>query len=110
MTQTFLQQLTDLLGSDIVHTKEAEIEPWLTDWRGIYKGCAQAIVRPFTTQQVADCLRLCNEHKVPVVPRGGNTGLCGGATPNDSPMNIIVSLARLKIGRASGMDIGCQYV
>src|SRR3546814_20848047 len=77
MTQTFLQQLTDLLGSDIVHTKEAEIEPWLTDWRGIYKGCAQAIVRPFTTQQVADCLRLCNEHKVPVVPRGGNTGLCG---------------------------------
>src|SRR3546814_230920 len=114
MTQTFLQQLTDLLGSDIVHTKEAEIEPWLTDWRGIYKGCAQAIVRPFTTQQVADCLRRCNEHKVPVVPRGGNTGLCGGATPNDSPMNIIVSLDRMNkirsidpIANTLVADAGC---
>src|SRR5690606_23773140 len=82
MNQAFLDQLTQALGTDAVITDPAELEPWLTDWRGVYKGGAQAVVRPTTTEQVAACLRLCNEHRVPVVPRGGNTGLCGGATPD----------------------------
>ncbi|MYN13082.1 FAD-binding protein [Pusillimonas sp. TS35] len=99
-TQTFLDSLVQLLGKDIVLTNQADIEPWLSDWRGVYKGQAQAVVRPVNTQQVADCLRLCNEHKVPVVPRGGNTGLCGAATPDASPANVILSLDRMNAIRS----------
>ena len=91
----FLRQLTHSLGETAVHTNPADIEPWLTDWRGIYRGAAQAVVRPSSTQQVADCLRLCNTHKIPIVPRGGNTGLCGAATPSASPANVILSLDRM---------------
>ncbi len=114
MTQTFLTQLVDLLGDDIVQTEAAEIEPWLSDWRGVYKGHAQALVRPVTTQQVADCVRLCNEYKMPVVPRGGNTGLCGGATPDESSANVIISLDRMNkvrsintIANTLVADAGC---
>src|SRR5690606_20552036 len=90
------------------------IEPWLTDWRGVYKGRAQAVLRPSTTEQVAACLRLCNEHRVPVVPRGGNTGLCGGATPDASPANVVLSLDRMNrirsidtISNTLVADAGC---
>ncbi|NLC35708.1 MAG: FAD-binding oxidoreductase [Alcaligenaceae bacterium] len=114
MKQEFLNTLTQTLGKDAVITDPAEIEPWLTDWRGVYKGDAQAVVRPGNTRQVADCLRLCNEYRVPVVPRGGNTGLCGGATPDVSPSNIVLSMDRMNrirsidtISNTLVADAGC---
>ncbi len=111
---SFLEQLVQCLGKDVVQTEAAEISSWLSDWRGVYTGQAQAVVRPTSTRQVADCLRLCNEHKVPVVPRGGNTGLCGGATPDASPANVVLSLDRMNqlrsidtIANTLVADAGC---
>ena len=100
MNQEFLEKLVQTLGQDTVIVESAALEPWLADWRGVYKGRAQAVVRPSSTQQVADCLRLCNEYRVPVVPRGGNTGLCGGATPDASPANVVLSLDRMNCIRS----------
>jgi FAD/FMN-containing dehydrogenase len=94
-TSDFSQRLIDALGPDTVYTRADDIEPWLADWRGLYKGQAQAVVRPRTTEAVAQCLALCQEAGVPVVPRGGNTGLCGGATPDNAPANVILSLDRM---------------
>ncbi|MGI4862027.1 MAG: FAD-binding oxidoreductase [Janthinobacterium lividum] len=102
-TPAFAQQLRDALGADIVETSAAAIAPWLTDWRGIYHGDAQAVVRPRTVEQVATCLRLCTAARVPVVPRGGNTGLCGGATPQKQddarPSSVILCLDRMNAVR-----------
>lgn len=98
----FAQVLVDKLGSDVVLSAPEDVVPWLTDWRGIYKGRAQAVVRPRTTAQVADCMRLCNEARIPVVPRGGNTGLCGGATPDSHLENVVLSLDRMNAVR--GID------
>lgn len=112
--QGFPGKLLQALGPETVITDPAAIEPWLTDWRGVYKGRAQAVLRPSTTEQVAACLRLCNEHRVPVVPRGGNTGLCGGATPDASPANVVLSLDRMNrirsidtISNTLVADAGC---
>uniref|UniRef100_UPI0028B1506C FAD-binding oxidoreductase n=2 Tax=Achromobacter TaxID=222 RepID=UPI0028B1506C len=69
----FSQRLVQALGPDTVFTDPADITPWLSDWRGLYNGQAQAVVRPRTTAEVATCLALCQEAGVPVVPRGGNT-------------------------------------
>lgn len=114
MNQEFLDELVRLLGEDTVIVDPADMEPWLVDWRGVYKGGAQAVVRPASTQQVADCLRLCNEYRIPVVPRGGNTGLCGGATPDASPANVVLSLDRMNrirsidtIANTLVADAGC---
>ncbi len=96
----FTQRLVRALGPDTVLTAEADIAPWLSDWRGLYKGQAQAVVRPRTTDEVAICLALCQEAGVPVVPRGGNTGLCGGATPDSGAANVVLSLDRMNAVRA----------
>lgn len=114
MNHEFLNKLIEALGEEYVIVAPADLEPWLADWRGVYKGKAQAVLRPGDTKQVADCLRLCNEYRVPVVPRGGNTGLCGGATPDASPANVVLSLDRMNrirsvdaIANTLVADAGC---
>ncbi|MDQ8034018.1 MAG: FAD-binding oxidoreductase [Bordetella sp.] len=94
------QPLRATLGPDVVLTEPADIEPWLADWRGIYRGQAQAVLRPRTTAEVAQALALCQAAGVPVVPRGGNTGLCGGATPDGSTANVVLSLDRMNAVRS----------
>ena len=96
----FAQRLAQALGSDTVLTAPDDIAPWLSDWRGLYNGQAQAVVRPSSTGQVAQCLALCQQAGVPVVPRGGNTGMCGGATPDQAPANVILALDRMNAVRS----------
>ncbi len=99
-TTAFSQRLVQALGEDVVITASEDIAPWLSDWRGLYNGHAQAVVRPRTTEEVATCLTLCQEAGVPVVPRGGNTGLCGGATPDSNQANVVLCLDRMNAVRS----------
>jgi FAD/FMN-containing dehydrogenase len=74
----------------------ADLEPYLTDHRRLYHGRALAIALPRSVAEVSELLAFCNRHGIGVVPQGGNTGYCGGATPDDSGGQVVVSLARLK--------------
>lgn len=98
-----IDELVGLLGQANVLTG-ADAESYLTDWRGRYSGRALAVVRPGSTQDVAALMRWCTLHRVPVVPQGGNTGLCGGATPDASGEAIVLSLTRLNHIRAIDTD------
>jgi FAD/FMN-containing dehydrogenase len=69
---------------------------FLTDWRGAYSGTAAAVVRPGSTEEVAAVVGLCRELGVAVVPQGGNTGLCGGAVPDASGRQVVLSLTRMR--------------
>jgi FAD/FMN-containing dehydrogenase len=91
---TFLAELQALLGAEHVLTG-GDADSYTVDWRGRYRGRALAVARPGSTQAVADVVRLCAGHGVPVVPQGGNTGLCGGATPSADGKALVLSLARL---------------
>jgi FAD/FMN-containing dehydrogenase len=68
----------------------------LTDWRGRYQGDAIAVVFPRTTAEVAAVVAWCRAHQVTITPQGGNTGLCGGATPlgGERP-RLLLNLQRL---------------
>ncbi len=81
----------------------ADATPYLTDWRERYSGHALAVVRPGSTAEVAAVVRSCASAGVPIVPQGGNTGLCGGATPDDSGRAVVVLLQRLN--RIRGTDL-----
>jgi D-lactate dehydrogenase (cytochrome) len=81
-------------------TAESDVAPFLTDHRELYRGRAIAVAQPDTPQQVAQLLALCNDGRVAVVPQGGNTGYCGGATPDESGAQLVVSLRRLNHIRA----------
>ena len=75
---TLLARLAGVVGGAHVLTAPADVEPYLADWRGRYRGAARAVVRPASTEEVAAVVRACAERGTPIVPQGGNTGLCGG--------------------------------
>ncbi|MGN6689367.1 MAG: FAD-binding oxidoreductase, partial [Sphingopyxis sp.] len=79
-----LARLADLLGPKGLSTDPDVLAPWLTDWRGKYNGKAAAMLSPVNTEEVAAVVRLCAAEGVALVPQGGNSGMVGGATPDDS--------------------------
>ncbi|GAA4328660.1 FAD-binding oxidoreductase [Pigmentiphaga soli] len=96
---TLLAELAAAIGPDHVLAGPAGA-PFLTDWRRRYTGRAAAVVRPASTAEVARVVGICLRHGAPMVPQGGNTGLAGGATPDDSGRAVVISLARMNRIRA----------
>ena len=82
-------------------TRPEDIEPFLVDHRGLYRGAALAVVQPSSTEEVSRLLAWCNEARVGVVPQGGNTGYCGGATPDPARRDIVLSMRRLNRYRSA---------
>src|SRR4029079_2460959 len=81
-------------------TDPADIDPWLSDWRGRWHGDSLAILQPQSTEEVAAMVALASEHGVPLVPQGGNTSMVGGATPPAAGSALIISLRRMNRVRA----------
>ena len=79
-----------------------DLSAYERDWRGRYPGRALAVALPASTAEVAAVVQLCAEHGTSLVPQGGNTGLVGGSTPDDSGRQIVLSLARMR--RVRGID------
>src|SRR5574338_175080 len=101
---SFLQDLVAVLGREAVVTEPADMAAYLQDWRGRYRGAALAVVRPASAEEVAAVVRRCAQESVPIVPQGGNTGLCGGATPLGDGRSIVLSLSRMNSIRSIDAD------
>ncbi len=94
-TRAALERIAAIVGpSGIVAPDDAA--PLLRDERGVYRGAAALVVRPASTEECAAVVRVCHGARIGVVPQGGNTGYCGGATPFDGERRqVLLSLARL---------------
>jgi len=99
MTQ-LIEQLASIVGPAAIITDPQEVAPYATDWRKRYFGKPLAVVKPASTAEVAAVMRLCAATRTAVVPQGGNTGLCGGATPDGGGAQIVLKLARMNRVRA----------
>ena len=91
----FAVEATQLLGERGFTCDPDLLSPWLTDWRGRYTGAAVGMASPANTGEVAAFVQLCGKHGVAIVPQGGNSGMSGGATPDDSGASVILSLRRM---------------
>jgi FAD/FMN-containing dehydrogenase len=100
MSDALVSALAAIAGAPHVLTSPADVEPYATDWRKRYFGRPLAVVRPGSTAEAAAVVKLCAETRTAIVPQGGNTGLCGGATPDGSGAQVVVSLARMNRIRA----------
>jgi FAD/FMN-containing dehydrogenase len=97
-----ITELGRVLGERHVLVAAEEVAPYCTDWRGRYSGAAVCVVLPGSTEEVAAAVSACAAAGVAVVPQGGNTGLCGGATPVGG--EVVVCLRRLNRIRAIDAD------
>ena len=77
---------------------DSAMEPFLIEERGLWHGSALAVLRPASTAEVAELVRICAAARLPIYPQGGNTGLCGGAVPAKN--GVLVSLGRMNRVRA----------
>ena len=88
-------QLASLVGPKGWTTDPEALAPRLEERRNLFHGATPIMVSPATTKEVSDIIRTCANAGVCVVPQGGNTGLCGGAVPDDSGTEVLLSLDRL---------------
>ena len=96
----FLAEAAALLGPRGFTADADLMAPWLTDWRGRFTGRALAMASPASTAEVSALVRLCAQHGVPIVPQGGNSGMSGGATPDEGGAALLLSLRRMNTLRA----------
>ena len=90
-----LQRLHAAVGdAGLVLTAEAQA-PYLQDWLGKWHGRTPVVVRPLNTAQTAAVMTICHETLTPVVTQGGNTGMSGGATPDASGAQVVLSMVRM---------------
>ena len=97
---SLLPRLAGIVGEAHVHSAAPDVEPFVSDWRGRYRGRALAVVLPASTDEVSAVVQACAETGTPIVPQGGNTGLCGGAVPDESGGEVVVALRRMNRVRA----------
>ncbi|MBT8389947.1 MAG: FAD-binding oxidoreductase [Altererythrobacter sp.] len=102
--QTFVRQAIDLLGPRGFSSDPDLVEPWLTDWRGRFHGRTIGLASPTSTREVAEFVKLCRRHQIPIVPQGGNSGMVGGATPDESGHSVLLSLRRMDQVRSFDVD------
>ncbi|MDD5481279.1 FAD-binding oxidoreductase [Rhodoferax sp.] len=103
--QALLQQLETLVGAAHVLT-QGDLSAWTQDWRQRTHGRALAVVRPANTQEVAQVVKTCADYLgahpncgLSIVPQGGNTGLVVGSTPDETGLQIVLSLQRMNTVR-----------
>jgi FAD/FMN-containing dehydrogenase len=82
-----------IVGDKYAVTDAADIAPYVTEERDLFHGRSPLVLRPGTTAEVAAICKLASEHRIALVPQGGNTGLVGGQTPHNG--EVVVSLRRL---------------
>jgi FAD/FMN-containing dehydrogenase len=82
-----------IVGDKYAVTDAADIAPYVTEERGLFHGRSPLVLRPGSTAEVSAICKLATEHRIALVPQGGNTGLVGGQTPHNG--EVVVSTRRL---------------
>ena len=90
-----LAELKAVVGAGAWLEAPIDVAPFVEDFRRLYHGATALVLLPNSVDQVAHIMRICNREEIAVVPHAGNTGYCGGATPDESGSQIVLSVRRL---------------
>jgi D-lactate dehydrogenase (cytochrome) len=88
-----IEQFRAIVGPRHALTDADDVAPYVTEERNLFHGRTSLVLRPGSTAEVAAICKLASQHKIALVPQGGNTGLVGGQTPHHG--EVVVSLKRL---------------
>lgn len=101
LTNEIRQALKDALGPKGWSDDANELAPHVEDWRGRYQGSTPILLKPGSTEEVAAAVKICADAGIAITPQGGNTSLCGAATPQGE---VLISLKRMT--RVREIDVG----
>src|SRR5712671_2082735 len=82
-----------IVGDKYAVTDAGDIAPYVTEERNLFHGHTPLVLRPGSTAEVSAICKLATEHRIALVPQGGNTGLVGGQTPHHG--EVVISMRRL---------------
>lgn len=99
-----IDELKSIVGPSGWSSDPDELLPHLTEWRELFHGRTPIMVSPDSAEQVSAIVRACAANNTAVVPQGGNTGLCGGAIPDSSGEQVLLSLSRMNAVRSISAD------
>ena len=109
-----LTEMIEALGPGGALTDPADVAPYVVDFRALYHGRTPLVARPDSVARVQSLVAIAARHRIGIVPQGGNTSYCGGATPDEHGGQIVLSLARLNrvrsvdaAGYSMVVDAGC---
>lgn len=94
--EELISRFRRITGDNGVIIEPGQIQPYLDSWRDNWRGRAQAVVRPRSTEETAAIVRLCRETRTPIVPQGGRTGVTGASQPHEDGSEVVVSMERMK--------------
>jgi FAD/FMN-containing dehydrogenase len=90
-----IERLKSLVGPTSFLDQPSDIAPYCVAWRDGWQGDVSLVLRPNSTAEVAEIVKLCAETRTPIVPQGGNTGLTGAGQPHNNRSEVILSLSRM---------------
>src|ERR1700756_1024750 len=82
LSPELIAQFRAVVGDKYAVTEAADVAPYVTEERGLFHGRSPLVLRPGSTAEVSAICRLATEHRIALVPQGGNTGLVGGQPPH----------------------------
>jgi FAD/FMN-containing dehydrogenase len=93
LSPELIARFKTVVGEKYAVTDATDIAPYVTEERNLFHGHSQLVLRPGSTEEVSAICRLATEHRIALVPQGGNTGLVGGQTPHNG--EVVISMRRM---------------
>jgi D-lactate dehydrogenase (cytochrome) len=93
LSSELIEKFRAIVGDKYAVTDQADIAPYTTEERDLFRGRSPLVLRPGSTEEVSAICKLASAHRIALVPQGGNTGLVGGQTPHNG--EVVVSLRRM---------------
>jgi len=104
MNETLMKQFIEIVGAQYALTEKDDLTHYTHENRGLFIGRTPLILKPGNTQEVAQIVKLAATTKTVIVPQGGHTGHVGGAVPDESGTQLILSLERMSAIREVDLD------
>jgi D-lactate dehydrogenase (cytochrome) len=93
LSSELIARFKNIVGEKYAVTNADDIAPYVTEERNLFHGHSPLILRPGSTAEVSAICKLATEHRIALVPQGGNTGLVGGQTPHNG--EVVISMRRM---------------
>lgn len=89
LSEKIIDQFRHIVGEENVKNDNASLLAYSYDSTIQFQQLPEAVLLPRNTKEVAEIVKVCNKHKIPIIPRGSGTNLCAGTTPMEGSIVIL---------------------